>query len=126
MMVLPLASSLARINPALEEAARTLGAPSWRVFARVTFPLSVPGLVAGLTIVFSLTAASFVTPAILGGNYAQMLGNLLEQQVTSVYDWPLSSAIAVVMVVLTFAVNGMSVFLLERRLKRRRRLSEAR
>lgn len=126
MMVLPLASSLARVNPALEEAARTLGAPAWRVFARVTFPLSVPGLVAGLTIVFSLTAASYVTPAILGGNYAQMLGNLLEQQVTSVYDWPLSSAIAVVMVVLTFAVNGISVFLLERQLKRRRRLSEAR
>ena len=126
MMVLPLASSIARINPSLEEAARTLGAPAWRVFLRVTFPLSMPGLVAGLTIVFSLTAASYVTPAILGGNYAQMLGNLLEQQVTSVYDWPLSSAIAVVMVVLTFVVNGVSVFLLERRLNQRRRLSEAR
>lgn len=125
MMVLPLASSLARINPALEEAARTLGAPAWRVFYRVTFPLSVPGLAAGLTIVFSLTAASYVTPAILGGNYAQMLGNLLEQQVVTVYDWPLSSAIAVVMVTLTFAVNGLSVFLLERRLKTRRRLSAA-
>ncbi len=125
LMVLPLASSLARINPALEEAARTLGAPAWRVFWRVTFPLSVPGLAAGLTIVFSLTAASYVTPAILGGNYAQMLGNLLEQQVVSVYDWPLSAAIAVVMVVLTFGVNGLSVFLLERRLKLRRRLSAA-
>ena len=125
MMVLPLAASLARINPALEEAARTLGAPAWRVFARVTMPLSVPGLAAGLTILFSLTAASYVTPAILGGNYAQMLGNLLEQQVVSVYDWPLSSAIAVVMVALTFLVNGLSVFLLERRLKARLRLSAA-
>ncbi|MEJ1976652.1 MAG: ABC transporter permease [Acetobacteraceae bacterium] len=122
MMVLPLASSLARIKPSLEEAARTLGAPAWRVFWRVTFPLSTPGLAAGLTIVFSLTAASYVTPAILGGNYAQMLGNLLEQQVVTVYDWPLSAAIAVVMVVLTFAVNGLSVFLLERRLKARRPL----
>jgi putative spermidine/putrescine transport system permease protein len=82
-------------------------------------------LAAGLTIVFSLTAASYVTPAILGGNYAQMLGNLLEQQVVSVYDWPLSAAIAVVMVALTFGVNGLSVFLLERRLKLRRRLSAA-
>jgi putative spermidine/putrescine transport system permease protein len=126
MLVLPLASSLARITPSLEEAARTLGAPAWRVFWRVTLPLSVPGLAAGLTIVFSLTAASYVTPAILGGNYAQMLGNLLEQQVVTVYDWPLSSAIAVVMVALTFAVNGASIFVLERRLKRRRRLSAAR
>ena len=120
MMVLPLASSIARINPALEEAARTLGAPSWRVFLRITMPLSLPGLAAGLTIVFSLTAASYVTPAILGGNKAQMLGNLLEQQVVSVYDWPFSSAIAVVMVVLTFAVNGASILLLERSLRRRR------
>lgn len=125
MMVLPLASSLARINPALEEAARTLGAPSWRVFWRVTVPLSIPGLVAGFTIVFSLTAASYVTPAILGGNYAQMLGNLLEQQVVTVYDWPFSAAIAVVMVALTFAVNGFSVFVVERRLRARRRLSAA-
>lgn len=125
LMVLPLASSLARIDPALEEAARTLGAPAWRVFWRVTVPLSVPGLAAGLTVVFSLTAASYVTPAILGGNYAQMLGNLLEQQVVTVYDWPLSSAIAAVMVVLTFVVNGLSVFLLERRLRSRRRLSAA-
>lgn len=126
MMVLPLASSLSRINPALEEAARTLGAPSWRVFARVTVPLSVPGLVAGLTLVFSLTAASYVTPAILGGNRAQMLGNMLEQQVVTVYDWPFGAAIAVVMVALTFAVNGVSVFLIERGGRRRRRLSEAR
>lgn len=125
MMVLPLASALARIRPSLEEAARTLGASSWRVFCRVTFPLSLPGLIAGLTIVFSLTAASYVTPAILGGNYAQMLGNLLEQQVVTVYDRPLSSAIAVVMVGLTFAVNGAAVFLLEHRLRARRRRSEA-
>ena len=115
MMVLPLASSLARIKPSLEEAARTLGGSEWRVFRRITLPLSLPGLAAGLTIVFPLTAASYVTPAILGGNHAQMLGNLLEEQVVTVYDWPFSAAIAVVMVVLTFAVNGAGVFLLERR-----------
>ncbi len=125
LMVLPLASSLARINPSLEEAARTLGAPAWRVFWRITVPLSIPGLAAGLTIVFSLTAASYVTPAILGGNYAQMLGNLLEQQVVTVYDWPLSSAIAVVMVVVTFAVNGACVYALQRRMASRRRRSAA-
>ncbi len=126
MMVLPLASALARIPPGLEEAARTLGAPAWRVFARVTFPLSLPGLTAGLTIVFSLTAASYVTPAILGGNSALMLGNLLEQQVVTVYDWPLGSAIAVLMVALTFGVNFLSIRLIERRLKARHLLSEAR
>ena len=125
MMVLPLASAIARIQPSLEEAARTLGAPAWRVFWRVTFPLSIPGLAAGFTIVFSLTAASYVTPAILGGNNAQMLGNMLEQQVVTVYDWPTGAAIAVVMVVLTFAINGAGLFLLDRRAQARRRLSAA-
>ena len=119
LLVLPLAAALARISPALEEAAATLGAPAWRVFWRVTLPLSIPGLTAGLTIVFSLTAASYVTPAILGGNRAQMLGNLLEQQVVATYDWPTGSAIAVVMVVLAFTVSGVGTALLERRLSRR-------
>ena len=125
MMVLPLAGSLARINPALEEAARTLGARAWRVFARVTLPLTIPGLAAGLTLVFSLTAASYVTPAILGGNTAQMLGNLLEQQVVTVYDWPFGAAIAVVMVALTFATNALSLFLLGRHARARARRSAA-
>jgi putative spermidine/putrescine transport system permease protein len=120
MMVLPLASSIARIEPSVEEAARTLGAPAWRVFWRVTLPLSLPGLAAGLTIVFSLTAASYVTPAILGGNSAHMLGNLLEEQVVAVYDWPFGSTIAVVMVAVTFAANGLALLAIRRALRTRR------
>ena len=58
-----------------------LGAPWWKVFLRVTLPLSMPGLVAGFTLVFSLTAGSFVIPAILGGASRSMLGNLIEQQI---------------------------------------------
>ena len=115
MMVLPLASSLARLPPALEEAARTLGAPAWRVFARVTLPLCLPGVAAGLSLVFALTFSSYVTPAILGGNRGQMLGNLLEQQISAVFDWPFAAAIAVVMVAVVFAVNGLTGRLLERR-----------
>ena len=98
MMVLPLASALGKIDPDLEDAARTLGAPSWRVFRRVTLPLSVPGLAVGLTLVFSLTAGSFVTPAMLGGTTAKMLGTLVEQQILIVYDWPFGAAIATVLV----------------------------
>jgi putative spermidine/putrescine transport system permease protein len=125
MMVLPLSSAVARIQPALEEAARTLGAPGWRVFCRVTLPLSLPGLIAGVTIVFSLTSASYVTPAILGGNRGQMLGNLLEQQVVTVYNWPLSAAIAVVMVLLSLTVSLVVVRLLDRPMRRLRRVAEA-
>lgn len=119
MMVLPLASALGKIDPNLEDAARLLGAPWWRVFWRVTLPLSLPGLVAGLTLVFSLTAGSFVIPAILGGPSALMLGNLIEQQIFVVYNWPFGAAIAMVLVGVVFAVNGLSMRVLEgRRLRR--------
>jgi putative spermidine/putrescine transport system permease protein len=115
MMVLPLASALGKIDPNLEDCARTLGAPWWKVFLRVTLPLSVPGLVAGFTLVFSLTAGSFVTPVILGGTTATMLGNLIEQQIFVVYDWPFGAAIAVVLVFVVFAINTLSMRLLEGR-----------
>ncbi len=121
MMVLPLASALGKIDPHLEEAARTLGMPAWRVFHRVTFPLSLPGLAVGFTLVFSLTAGSFVTPAMLGGTSAQMLGNLIDQQITAVYDWPFGATIASVLVVIVVGVNLMSMRVLEGR----RRLQQA-
>jgi putative spermidine/putrescine transport system permease protein len=85
------------------------------VFARVTLPLCLPGVAAGLSLVFALTFSSYVTPAILGGNRGQMLGNLLEQQISAVFDWPFAAAIAVVMVAVVFAVNGLTGRLLERR-----------
>jgi putative spermidine/putrescine transport system permease protein len=115
MMVLPLASALGKIDPNLEEAARTLGAPAWRVFRRVTLPLSLPGLAVGFTLVFSLTAGSFVTPAILGGTNAQMLGNLIEQQILAVYDWPFGATIATVLVTIVLGVNLISMRVLEGR-----------
>jgi putative spermidine/putrescine transport system permease protein len=109
MMVLPLASSLGRIDPRIEDAARTLGAASWRIFRRITVPLSLPGLAVGSTLVFSLTAGSFVTPAILGGNGAQMLGMLVDQQILVVYDWPFGATVATVLVVIVLAVNIVSL-----------------
>jgi putative spermidine/putrescine transport system permease protein len=115
MMVLPLASALGRIDPRLEDAARTLGATAWRSFRRITLPLSLPGLAVGSTLVFSLTAWSFVTPAILGGTAAQMLGMLVDQQILVVYDWPFGATVASVLVAVVLAVNIVSMRLLDRR-----------
>ncbi len=98
MMVLPVASALGRIDPRLEDAARTLGATAWRSFRRITLPLSLPGLAVGCTLVFSLTAGSFVTPAILGGTGAQMLGMLVDQQILVIYGWPFGATVASVIV----------------------------
>jgi putative spermidine/putrescine transport system permease protein len=115
MMVLPLASALGRIDPRIDDAARTLGATTWRIFRKITVPLSLPGLAVGCTLVFSLTAGSFVTPAILGGSSAQMLGNLVDQQILVVYDWPFGATVATVLVVIVLAVNILSMRVLDRR-----------
>ena len=112
MMVLPLASSIGKIDPNLESAAATLGAPWWRVLWRITLPLSLPGLVVGFTLVFSLTAGSFVIPALLGGTSAQMLGNLVQQQILTVYDWPFGATIATILMVIVLAANLSSVKIL--------------
>lgn len=115
LMVLPLCSVLSKIDPTLDDAASTLGATSWRVFRRITLPLSLPGLAVGCTLVFSLTAGSFVTPAILGGPRAQMLGMLVDQQITVVYDWPFGSTVACVLVAIVLATNLVSMRMLDRR-----------
>jgi putative spermidine/putrescine transport system permease protein len=115
MMVLPLASALGKIDPRLEDAARTLGASAWRSFRRIVLPLSIPGLTVGCTLVFSLTAGSFVTPAILGGSSGQMLGVLVEQQILIVYNWPFGAACATVLVAIVLGANLISVRILDRR-----------
>lgn len=115
MMVLPLASALGKIDPRIEDAARTLGAGAWRTFRKITLPLSLPGLATGCGLVFSLTAGSFVTPAILGGTGAQMLGMLVDQQILVVYDWPFGATVATVLVAIVLVVNILSNRLLSRR-----------
>ncbi|MFZ1428277.1 MAG: ABC transporter permease [Geminicoccaceae bacterium] len=117
MMVLPLAAAIGRIDPAVEDAARTLGGSSLAVFRRITLPLSVPGLGVGCTLVFSLTASSFILPALLGGNFTKMLGTLVEEQILSVFDWPFGAAIATVMVVIVMAINLLYMTLVERRFR---------
>jgi putative spermidine/putrescine transport system permease protein len=103
-----------------------LGAPAWRAFLRVTLPLSMPGLVAGLTIVFSLTAGSYVTPQMVGGTRGLMLGVLLEQQINTAFDWPMAAAIAAVMVTIALVANVGVGWLAERHAAARLRRSGAR
>lgn len=120
LMVLPLAAALTRINPEVEAAAHTLGASPWTVFRRVTLPLSLPGLGAGMTLVFSLTASAFISPAILGGNFVKMLGTLVEEQILSVFDWNFGAAIATVLMVAVLAVNLAYIRFIDSRLAARR------
>ncbi len=99
-MILPLASVLQRIDPALREAATGLGASAATAFWRITLPLSVPGLLAGTLLTFSLAASAFVAPLILGGGRVPMMSILIQQQMTALLNFPAGSAQAIVLVLL--------------------------
>jgi putative spermidine/putrescine transport system permease protein len=99
-MVLAIASALARIEPELLESARTCGAASQRVFRTVVLPLSLPGLVSGGIVVFSLTVAAFVVPQLIGGaSRGRFLPVLLYQQITIAQNWGFGAAIAMILLV---------------------------
>ncbi len=96
-MVLPLFGALSSINSSIEEAASSLGAPSWRVFLSITLPLSLPGIMAGCTLVFILSMGVYLTPVIMGGNFILTLPMLITESVREQYDWPYASAMALML-----------------------------
>jgi putative spermidine/putrescine transport system permease protein len=104
-IVLPLAGAIGAIAPEIAQAARMAGANRFRVFLRVIMPLSVPGLAVGLSLVFSLTAAAYVTPQILGGNFSPLIGTLIHQQVLVLNDWPFGAALATLLIVAVLMTN---------------------
>ncbi len=117
-MVMPLATAISRIEPTVEEAARVAGANRATVFLRVIFPLSLPGLAVGMSLVFSLAAAAYVTPQILGGNFSPLLGTLIEQQMLTLNDWPFGAAISSLLIAMVLLVNLVFLKLVNRRFAR--------
>lgn len=98
-MVLPLYATLSKLDAALLEAAEDLGAPPWRAFLQVTLPLSMPGVIAGSLLVFIPAVGEFVIPELLGGPGAQLIGRVLWTEFFQNRDWPLASALAIVLLV---------------------------
>ncbi len=99
-MVLPIYTVLIRMDSAVLEAAEDLGANSWIKFFRVIFPLSMPGVLSGITMVFMPAVSTFVISSLLGGGQYMLIGNLVEQQFLVVGDWQFGSAISMVMMVM--------------------------
>ena len=93
-MVLPLYARLSKLDPALEEAASDLGAGPLRVFLSVTLPLSLPGVGAGLALVFMPAVGEYVIPELLGGPSSQTMGRALWNEFFENHDWPMASALA--------------------------------
>ena len=99
-MVLPIYTSLTKMDKDVINAAYDLGARSSQVFKRVIFPLSIPGVVSGITMVFMPAVSTFVISRLLGGGQYMLVGNLIEQQFTTVGDWNFGSAISIFMMIL--------------------------
>ncbi|MBY5336018.1 ABC transporter permease subunit [Rhizobium leguminosarum] len=99
-MVLPLYSALEKMDGTLIEAAQDLGCPPITAFWRVTFPLSIPGVVAGCMLVFIPAVGEFVIPDLLGGSQTLMIGKTLWNEFNSNRDWPVSSAVATILLLI--------------------------
>ena len=99
-MVLPLYAALEKFDTRLKEAAQDLGASRWHTFWKVTFPLSMPGVIAGSILVFIPSAGEFVIPDLLGGSRTVMTGNLIQNQFLQARDWAFGSALSVMLAVL--------------------------
>ena len=98
-MILPLYARLSKRDPALEEAAADLGASPWTAFRTVTLPMSLPGVVAGLALVFIPAVGEYVIPELLGGPGAQTIGRALWNEFFSNRDWPMAAAVATALLV---------------------------
>jgi len=110
-VALPVYAALEKIPRSYIEASRDLGAPPASTFRHVIFPLTVPGLVAGATVVFCLSFGDFITPKLLGGSSDIMIANVIIEQFGAAFNWPFGSALAIVVLVVVFALLGMAAML---------------
>lgn len=99
-MVLPIYASLEKMDYSLVEAAADLGCPPVRAFWKVTFPLAIPGIVAGCLLVFIPAVGEFVIPDLLGGSRTLMIGKTLWNEFFANRDWPLASSVAMILLLL--------------------------
>lgn len=104
MMVMPLYSCLQKIDPAVLEAGLDLGASSFQLFWKVIFPLSIPGIMGGLVLVFVPAMFNFYVADALGGGKSIIIGNLISNQFSTARNWPLGAALAVVVMILSTIV----------------------
>lgn len=96
-MVLPIMGALQSIDPALENAARSLGASPSRVFRRIVLPLALPGIQSGAILVFVLAVSAYVTPVLIGGMRVKTMAVLVVETLIDQFQWPFGSALALIL-----------------------------
>ena len=103
-MIFPLYAVMKRMDRGLLAAAEGMGASGWQVFRRIYFPLTLPGVLAGVTLVYVLSIGFFITPALLGGGKVTMVAVLIEQQVRTFLNWGFAAALSAVLLTATLLV----------------------
>jgi spermidine/putrescine transport system permease protein len=106
-MVFPIYTSLSKLDPKLSEAAQDLGASEVRTFIRVTLPLSVPGIISGITMVFMPSVTTFFISRLLGGGKTLMFGDLIESMFLTENNWGVGSALSLIMMLLILVSLGI-------------------
>jgi spermidine/putrescine transport system permease protein len=96
-MVIPIHTSIRKIDPSLIEASHDLGANRFQTFVRVILKMSIPGVINGVMMTFLLSISTFVIPKLLGGGQYMLIGNLIENQFISVGDWNFGSATSIIL-----------------------------
>jgi spermidine/putrescine transport system permease protein len=113
-MVLPLYATIERLDRSYLEASLDLGASQMTTFFKVTVPLTMPGIVSGIILVFIPCLGSFLTPDLLGGTNATMIGNIIERQFKAANDWPFGAALSFLLMYATFAALALRAFFARR------------
>ncbi len=107
-MILPIYSVLVKLDKHVIEAAEDLGANDLQVFSKVVFPLSLPGVATGITMVFIPALSTFVISSLLGGNKYNLIGNLIEQQFRWTGDWHFGSTMSIILMVFIFITTAIT------------------
>lgn len=113
-MILQINTALSKMDKSLIEASADLGANKFQTFLRVIFPLSLPGVVSGISLVFLPCVSSFFIPKLLGGGQFFLIGNVIETQFITVGEWSFGSAISMIMAVIMM-ISMYAVRALERK-----------
>ena len=111
-MILSITTVLENIDSRLEEAASDLGLGRLQTFLKVTLPLTVPGILAGSVMVFSLAISAYVTPAMLSGGRIQLIATVIYEQMMQVFNYQFGSAIAFAVLIFSFLIIGLNHYLL--------------
>jgi spermidine/putrescine transport system permease protein len=113
-MVLPLYATIDRLDRSYLEASLDLGASQSTTFFRVTVPMTMPGIISGIILVFIPCLGSFLTPDLLGGTNATMIGNIIERQFKAANDWPFGAALSFLLMYATFGALALRALFAKR------------